>query len=135
MKIMSLFAATMLLFTSATFAAEESPMEVAGATTVDTAKAKELFEAGAAFVDVRSDTDWEAGRIPGAIHIELKSKYNEQSLAAEVGKDEAVVIYCNGAACLRSSQASQMAVEWGFTKVNYYRDGYPAWKNAGHAVE
>lgn len=125
---------TSFTLSTLTFAAE-SPMTVEGATTVDTAKAKELFDAEVAFIDVRKNSDWEAGRIPGAIHLEIKKVLSAESLSAEVAKDEAVVMYCNGASCLRSSKASVKAVGWGFTNVYYYRDGFPAWKSASHPVE
>ena len=42
-----------------------APDSVPGATTVDTARAHELWKARAWFVDPRSDSDWQAGRIPG----------------------------------------------------------------------
>lgn len=131
-----LFAA--LLFSSASIALagnKVSPASIAGATTVDTAKAKALFDNGILFLDVRKDKDWDAGRVPDAIHIELKKKLTEESMAKEVKKDEEVVIYCNGEKCMRSSKASAKAVGWGFSKVYYYRDGFPAWKAAGHPVE
>lgn len=116
-------------------AGEVSPMQVDGAVTVDTAAAKALFDQQAAFVDVRKDSDWDAGRIPGAIHLDIKGKYTADALGAEVQKNEAVVVYCNGESCLRSSDAAKMAVNWGFSKVHYYRDGFPAWKAAGNPVE
>ena len=53
----------------------------------------------------------------------------------EAGKDEAVVIYCNGEKCMRSSKACAQAVEWGFTNISYFRDGFPAWKAAGYPTE
>jgi len=112
-----------------------SPENVDGATTVDAAKAKALFDKGILFIDVRSDKDWGAGRVPDAVHIELKKQYNEASLAKEVKKDQEVVIYCNGPKCLRSSKAAKQAVGWGYSKVYYFREGYPAWKAAGYPVE
>ena len=126
--------ALLTLFAGTTFA-KESPMNVEGATTVDTAKAHELFNQEVAFVDARKDSDWDAGRIPGAIHLDVKKALNENALAAEVKKDEPVVFYCNGHSCMRSSKASAMAVGWGWKKVYYYRDGFPAWKAAGNPVE
>ena len=116
-------------------AAESSPIQVDGATTIDTAKAYSLFEQEVVFVDVRKDSDFEAGRIPGAVHIELKKQFSEQSLSEEVKKDEPVVFYCNGHSCMRSSDATKLAVGWGFSKVHYYRDGFPAWKASGNPVE
>ncbi len=115
--------------------AADSPETVAGATTVDGAKAKALFDKGAVFVDMRSDKDWGAGRIPGAVFLELKTNFTEASLGAKVKKDQDVVMYCNGVSCLRSSEASAKAVGWGYKKVHYYRLGFPDWKAAGYPVE
>jgi len=116
-------------------AAKESPLSIDGAITVDTAKARQLFDQGVAFVDVRKNSEWDAGRVPGAIHLDFKSNYSSDALAAEVPKQEQVVLYCNGAKCLRSSNASAKAIEWGWTRVYFYRDGFPAWQAAGHPVE
>lgn len=134
-RMMGLLVGVLALSGSMTVMAAESPENVAGATTVDAAKAKALFDSGVLFVDVRSDKDWAAGRIPDAVHIELKKVFNEQSLGAEVKKDDPVVLYCNGHSCMRSSKAAANAVSWGFSKVHYFRDGFPAWKAAGYPVE
>lgn len=116
-------------------AEELSPASIAGTTLVDASQAKALFDSGAAFIDVRKDSDYEAGRVPGAIHLELKSIYSPETLADEVEKDEDIVIYCNGHKCLRSAIASEKAVKWGFKNVYYFRDGLPGWKAAGYSVE
>jgi len=137
-KLVAILATFAMLFSFVVTAEENKPnsaLTVDGATTVDTVKAKALFDDGALFVDVRSDKDWNAGRIPDAVHIELKKVYSEETLVAEGAKDEAIVIYCNGEKCLRSSAASEKAVSWGFSKIYYYRDGLPAWKKAGYPSE
>ena len=136
-KMTQLAAAALFSVTFATgaFAGAESPMSIDGAETIDTATARALFDQEVAFVDVRKDSDWDAGRVPGAIHLDIKSVYSEDSLASEIKKDETVVIYCNGSSCMRSSDASKMAVNWGFSNIKYYRDGFPAWKAAGNPVE
>ena len=136
-KPVSVSAATLVALTLCmpAVAGEVSPQSIDGAVTVDTAEAKAMFDREVAFVDVRKDSDWDAGRIPGAIHLDIKSKFSEESLAGEIEKGESVVIYCNGASCMRSSDASAMAVGWGFSRVHYYRDGFPAWKAAGNPVE
>ncbi|NRD75545.1 rhodanese-like domain-containing protein [Shewanella sp. VB17] len=123
------------MISAVTIAADKSPETIEGATTVDTVKAKELFDQSVLFVDMRSSKDWDSGRIPDAEYLELKTKFTEANLSAELGKDEPVVMYCNGHNCLRSSKAAAQAVSWGFTKVYYYRDGYPAWKAAGYPTE
>ena len=132
----TLFFMFILLNSPLAFAADKvSPAQVDGANTVSTAEAKALFDKGVIFVDVRSDKDFDAGRIPDALHLNSKTKLSEASLSEETGKADDVVMYCNGASCMRSSNASAMAVSWGFSNVYYYRDGYPAWKLAGNPVE
>lgn len=129
-------AAVMLFAVPGAFAAEEiSVMAVPGATTINSEKAKQLFDKKVPFIDTRNDKDWDAGRVPGAVHLDVKTQLNEESLIKVTKKDGEVVMYCNGEKCLRSSDAASKAVKWGFTKVYYYRDGFPAWQGAGYPVE
>lgn len=129
------FCILLCFFMSQVSAEELSPETVSGAKTVDAIESKALFDQGALFVDVRRTNEYEEARIPGAVGLELKNNFTPESLAAELGKDEAVVFYCNGPKCLRSSAASKKAVEWGFSKVYYFRDGMPAWQAAGMPIE
>jgi rhodanese-related sulfurtransferase len=131
------FLAFAFAFASGALASAEqtSPTSVDGATTVDTAAAKKLFEEGAVFVDVRKASEYEAGRIPGSVHLDLKDAFNQQSLAAAAATDKSVVFYCNGEKCPRSADACKQALGWGYKKVFYYRDGYPDWKATGNPVE
>ena len=113
----------------------ESPRTVPGAHTIDSEQAKALFEQGVPFVDVRKDIDWSAGRIPYAVHLELRHHFTPERLRRAAARDESVVFYCNGPECPRSSIAARRAVEWGYRRVYYYRAGFPAWRNAGYPVE
>jgi len=138
MKILNILISVLLLsLVSFNSYAEKkiSPMTVDGTTSVDTAEAKKLFDQGVLFVDVRSTKAWNAGRIADSILLDSKTSFTEQALLAEMKKSDPVVIYCNGETCLRSAAACKKAVSWGFAKVYYYRDGYPAWKSAGNPVE
>jgi len=128
-------AACLALSPLAAAAAELSPETVAGATTVSVDEAVELFDAGVVFVDVRKDSDFDAGRVPGAVHLDVNSALTEASLGEYVAKTEPVVFYCNGHSCLRSSEATEMAVSWGYEEVYYMRDGYPSWEEAGFPIE
>ncbi|MCU7834337.1 MAG: rhodanese-like domain-containing protein [gamma proteobacterium symbiont of Taylorina sp.] len=112
-----------------------SPMTVDGATSITTDEAKKLFDDGVLFIDVRSTKAWNIGRISDAVLLDIKSNYTEASLTAEAKKTDPIVIYCNGEDCLRSAKGSKMAVGWGFTKIYYYRNGFPAWKKAGYPIE
>jgi rhodanese-related sulfurtransferase len=113
----------------------EGPAAVDGATTVDVAEATKLFENEVAFIDVRKDKDWEAGRIPEAYHLDVKKGFSEVSLSKIVNKNDAVVFYCNGIKCLRSAVATEKAISWGYTNVKYFRTGFPSWRSSGNPVE
>jgi len=115
--------------------AQLSPLSVNGATTITTEQAKKLYNNGALFVDTRKDLDWEFGRIPDAIHLNLTTDLSKTNLLNNANKDDPIVLYCNGEKCLRSSIATQQLVNWGFSKVFYYRDGYPGWFLAGYPIE
>lgn len=118
-----------------------SPESVEGATTVDAAKAHELWKQRALFVDVRKNGQFESGRIPGAVNLPYgpemtgEQPFNAATLESNAAKDAPVVIYCNAKGCDRSSWGAALAVEWGWSKVYYFRLGYPSWKKAGYPVE
>ena len=74
---------------------EEGP-EVKGATTVDVAAAKALFDRGVPFVDVRGDSYWAEGHIAGAVHLHYARVFGKIELSKIVRKDDEVVLYCGG---------------------------------------
>ncbi len=76
--------------------AQESPLSVEGATTIQAAKAKTLFDRGVPFVDVRTNDLFEAAHIPGATHLNLFTTFNEANLLKVSAKDQEVVIHCAG---------------------------------------
>ena len=71
-------------------------------TTVGPEEARRLLDEGAQLLDVRTDHEWEAGRIPKATHVEL-GDLGER--IAEIDRDRPVLIYC------RSDNRSDMAAE------------------------
>lgn len=135
-NLLALLLATLLLPLSNAIAAKKvSPEHVSGATTINTIEAKKLFDQGAIFLDVRSNRDWEAGRIPGSKHLELKKVYSQETLAEIASPQDTLVIYCNSTGCTRSSKASKKAVLWNYKNVYYYRLGFPDWLANGYAIE
>ena len=122
-------------FSIASELVKSTPESVDGATTVDAPAAKALFDQEAAFVDLRKENVWNSGRVPGAIWMDFKKAFNQKTLEAEVDKDEKLVFYCSGVRCPRSSKAATKAIAWGYSDVYYFREGFPAWKNAGFPVE
>ena len=123
--------------TSTSFAAKGlSPESVDGAKTINAEQAKNLWKEGATFIDTRKESDWASGRIPGALHINIKkTEFNKENILKHVNIDEPVVSYCNAEKCHRAASGARKLVGYGFTNVYYYRDGYPSWKNAGYPYE
>ena len=114
---------------------DKAPPEVEGAESIVAAKAKALLDRGVAFVDVRRDPDWNAERIPGAVQLHLYADFSESNLVKLAGKDDEVVVFAYGLNSGHSTTAVMRAGSWGYKKVYFFREGFPAWKAAGLAVE
>jgi molybdopterin/thiamine biosynthesis adenylyltransferase/rhodanese-related sulfurtransferase len=81
-----------------------------------------------ALVDVREDSEWEQGHIPGATHIP-KSYIEQQIEAAVPDRGRPVVLYC--ASGVRSLFAGQTLSELGYTDVRSMSGGFQEWKGRG----
>jgi rhodanese-related sulfurtransferase len=110
-------------------------LSVKGVATIDIDTAKELWEGGAIFVDVRDKLAFDAGRVPGAIHLDLHVDFNEDRLSEIVDRNDKVVLSCWGENCPYAAHACAMAVTWGFTQVSYFAEGFQAWSASGYPVE
>ena len=100
---------------------------VEGAERIELERALELYLQGAVFVDLRSVWRYDIAHIRGAVGLELNTQFSEESLAKHAVKDQPVVFYCNHSACPRSAIASAMALDWGYTDVHHFADGWSAW--------
>lgn len=69
-----IFITALLTYSNTTNAiTASSPQNISGVKTVSTQEAKELYDDGVLFVDVRLDSDWEKGRVPEALHLNITS--------------------------------------------------------------
>lgn len=108
--------------------------KVIGATTVDAMFAKRLLDMQYTFVDVRPADDFQKGHIPGAKSLAF-ANFNRENLEAIVKKGDEVIIYGEGSLSSISANATKSALEWGWSKVFYFRYGYGQWSTVGLAVE
>jgi rhodanese-related sulfurtransferase len=113
----------------------ESPQSVFGAETISLQQARTLHAQGVKFIDVRSPRQYKKRHIPGAYHLYLKDGFSQTKLGKLVNADEPFVIYCNGRHCGLSYRAAMKAVDWGYTRVKYFRSGISAWRRDGNVVE
>lgn len=102
--------------------------------TIGIETAKELFDRGVMFVDVRRIDDYENGHILGAIHVDVRDSNFETEFVKVGNKDQEIVIYCRGSGCTRSSLAIAKAMRLGFEKLYKFKKGYPGWKSAGYPI-
>lgn len=119
-----------------------TPRALPGATVVDAPKVAQLLQAGATYVDTRTEVEFKAGQVPGAIlvpYVEKSAKDADFDAAqdkfdvARLGPDRnaELIFACNGPECWKSFKASQAAVKAGYSKVYWFRGGFPEWRSSG----
>ena len=119
-----------------------TPRALPGATVVDAKTVAQLLNAGATYVDTRTETEFKAGHVPGAVlvpYVEKSHKEADYDAAldkfevAKLGPDRnaELIFACNGAECWKSFKASHAAIKAGYRKVYWFRGGFPEWRSSG----
>jgi len=99
-----------------------------GRREIDPAQATLLMNReDALLLDVREDSEWKSGHVPGARHVAL-SQLGKHLSELESFKDKPVIICC--AAGARSTAACAQMQKAGFGKVFSLAGGIQAWKDA-----
>jgi rhodanese-related sulfurtransferase len=83
-------------------------------------------------VDVREESEWARGHLPGAIHLG-KGVIERDIEQAFPEKDASLVLYCGGG--FRSALAADNLQKMGYTNVISMDGGWRAWTEAGFPVE
>lgn len=123
-----------------------TPRSLPGVTVVDTRTVAQLMQRGASYVDTRTDAEFKAGHVPGAKlvpYVEKSAKDadfdpgQDQFDLVKLGQDRnaELIFACNGAECWKSFKASHAAIKAGYTKVYWFRGGFPEWRTAGLKVD
>lgn len=83
-------------------------------------------------VDIREDREWDAGHLPGAIH--LGKGIIERDIEVTIPDlDADIVLYCGGG--FRSVLAADTLQRMGYRNVSSMDGGWRGWNEAGHDVE
>jgi molybdopterin/thiamine biosynthesis adenylyltransferase/rhodanese-related sulfurtransferase len=93
---------------------------------IDARAAQSLEDA--AWVDIREDSEWQEGHLPGALHIS-RGNLESRIESAVPDKSSPVVLYCASAA--RSAFAAKSLGELGYTDVHSLAGGFTDWKRNG----
>ena len=101
-------------------------------TTVQQVKAR--LDLGERFhlVDVREENEWQAGHLPGAIHLG-KGVIERDIEGCIPDLDAEIVLYCGGG--FRSALAAESLQKMGYTRVISMDGGFRGWKEAGFLIE
>ena len=86
----------------------------------------------AKLIDVREDTEWQAGHAAGAVH--LGKGIIERDIEEKVpDKTTEIILYCGGG--YRSALAADVLQRMGYTNVFSMAGGWRAWKESGGKIE
>lgn len=82
-------------------------------------------------VDVREDSEWQAGHLPNAIH--LGKGIIERDIEKSIpDKHSCILLYCGGG--FRSALVADVLQQMGYQQVISLDGGYSAWVGAGLPV-
>ncbi|MDH5736278.1 MAG: rhodanese-like domain-containing protein [Gammaproteobacteria bacterium] len=106
-----------------------APNDIPGAVSVTAEEVIKLVFSNPDLVviDSRKNTEYLKGHIEGSVNIlntELTADELEKYLK---DKTTAVLFYCNGVRCMRSSDSVRKALDWGYSNVFWFRGGWDEW--------
>jgi rhodanese-related sulfurtransferase len=90
--------------------------------------AKERFK----LIDVREESEWAKGRLPGAVHM-CKGIIERDIENAVPVKGTPIVLYCGGG--FRSALVADNLQKMGYINVLSMDGGWRSWLDAGYPVE
>ncbi|MGV3572719.1 MAG: rhodanese-like domain-containing protein [Ramlibacter sp.] len=119
-----------------------TPRALPGADVVDAKMVSQLLQAGAVYVDTRTEAEFKAGHVPGAKLVPYHEKSPKEADfdaaldkfdVAQLGsnRDAELIFACNGPEGWKSFKASQAAIKAGYKNVNWFRGGFPEWRTSG----
>jgi rhodanese-related sulfurtransferase len=101
---------------------------------------------GVSLIDTRVEHEYKESHITGAISVPYQEKSAKEidfdpsldKFAVDKlpkDKNTQLIFACNGAECWKSYKASVLALKNGYSKVYWFRGGFPEWKGEGFPVE
>ncbi len=81
-------------------------------------------------LDVRHDTEWRAGHVPGSVHIPLPEL--EARAPGMLPQDGPIAVHC--AASYRSGMAVSLLERLDYARLSHVNGGFDAWRAAGYDV-
>ncbi len=111
---------------------EEARAKVHEVSNVDVKRRLDAKDAKLQVIDVREDHEWNAGHVPGAVHLGRGILERDvEKLVPDV--DREIVLYCGGG--FRSALAAESLQRMGYRNVHSMAGGYSGWLEKGYATE
>lgn len=125
-----------------------TPSNLPGVQRITAKQAQQLQGQGAVIVDTRTEKEFKAKRIKGALwaaYVEKSLKdvafnagqddFSALAKLPQAGPDQPVIFACNGAECWKSYKAAKVAAAKGYKTVYWLRGGLPEWDADGLPTE
>ncbi|MFZ6799634.1 rhodanese-like domain-containing protein [Undibacterium sp. Di24W] len=124
----------------------ETPKSLNGVKVVSATEVKKMLESGVLVVDTRVPVEFAEKSIKGAKNIPYK-ELSAKDVVFDASKDSfdlsklpsdksaTIVLFCNAGECWKSYKASVVALKAGYTKLCWFRGGFPEWVAAGFPVQ
>lgn len=100
--------------------------------TIERDDVQRAINTGATIAEVLPLASYEAGHLPGAVHLPLEGL---ESVAEALDRDAMLILYCSGPTCGNSHRAAERLVRAGFSNVRVFSGGKAAWREAGLSLE
>ena len=119
--------------------AAETPAALPGVKVVNAEEVKKMLDGGVPVIDTRVAAEYAD---KGAISVPYKEKSakepgfdaaQDQFDLAKLPANKAapLVFFCNSGECWKSYKASVVAQKAGYSKISWFRGGFPEWNSKG----
>ena len=104
---------------------------VAAINYLELPEARAKYDAGVPFLDSRTEEEYKAGHVRGAINVPAALEPEEIATAiSSQPKNAELVIYCDGEECGASTTLAGKLQRMGYSKVYVFFGGWTVWANA-----
>jgi rhodanese-related sulfurtransferase len=90
---------------------------------------KKFVENKSVFIDARDISEYNRAHIKGAKNIpyhRFDTVFFE--FASTISPTSEIITYCNGLDCELAKKLAEKLLEYGYTNIKVFKDGFPAWE-------
>ena len=114
------------------------PVVIPAPEMIDLMRFHDLMDAKAIALDARPALFFRAGHVPGAHALSrqaFETEYARERAFLEAHRQDQLVVYCSGDACVDSRMVAQTLQKLGYPHVLVFAGGWEEWQQAGQPEE